>query len=56
MSEKKIGSVIVNDENGQVLGIFTVTDTLSVLIEIARESGEISSTLAPCSRARFSLD
>lgn len=39
MSEKKIGSVIVNDENGQFLGIFTVTDALNALIEIARGGG-----------------
>lgn len=39
MSEQKIGSVIVNDENGQFLGIFTVTDALNALIEIARGGG-----------------
>lgn len=38
MSEKKIGSVIVNDEKDQLLGIFTVTDALNALIEIIRES------------------
>lgn len=37
MSEKKIGSVIVNDENDQMLGIFTVTDALNALIELVRE-------------------
>lgn len=37
MSNKKIGSVIVNDENDEFLGIFTVTDALNALIEIARE-------------------
>ena len=36
MSKCKIGSVIVN-ENNQLLGIFTVTDALNALIEIARE-------------------
>lgn len=36
MSEKKIGSVIVT-ENDQLLGIFTVTDALNALIEVARE-------------------
>ncbi len=35
MSEKKIGSVIVN-EGDQLLGIFTVTDALNALIEITR--------------------
>jgi acetoin utilization protein AcuB len=39
MSEQKIGSVIVNDENGRFLGIFTVTDALNALIEIARGGG-----------------
>lgn len=38
MSQKKIGSVIVNDENDNFLGIFTVTDALNALIEIARSS------------------
>lgn len=38
MSEKKIGSVIVNDENDNFLGIFTATDALNALIEIARSS------------------
>ena len=36
MSNKKIGSVIVNEGNS-FLGIFTVTDALNALIEIARE-------------------
>ncbi len=36
MSEKKIGSVIVNDENDELYGIFTVTDALNALVEIAR--------------------
>ncbi len=38
MSQNKIGSVIVNDENEKFLGIFTVTDALNALIEIARTS------------------
>ena len=38
MSQNKIGSVIVNDENDKFLGIFTVTDALNALIEIARSS------------------
>lgn len=38
MSEKKIGSVIVNDENDKFLGIFTVTDALNALIEMTRAS------------------
>lgn len=35
MSEKKIGSVIVND-GSKLVGIFTVTDALNALIEINR--------------------
>jgi acetoin utilization protein AcuB len=38
MSQNKIGSVLVNDENEKFLGIFTVTDALNALIEIARSS------------------
>lgn len=37
MSEKKVGSVIVTDENGKFRGIFTATDALNALIEIVRE-------------------
>lgn len=37
MSKRKIGSVIVN-EGDALLGIFTVTDALNALIEIAREA------------------
>ncbi len=36
MSERKIGSVIVNEDDGEFLGIFTVTDALNALIEISR--------------------
>jgi acetoin utilization protein AcuB len=36
MSDRKIGSVIVNDAGGEFLGIFTVTDALNALIEISR--------------------
>lgn len=36
MSEKKVGSVIVMDEGGQFLGIFTAIDALNALIEIVR--------------------
>lgn len=39
MSEKKVGSVIVNDEDGRFLGIFTATDALNALIEIVRSGG-----------------
>ena len=37
MSDKKVGSVIVEDEDGQFLGIFTATDALNALVEIVRE-------------------
>lgn len=36
MSDRKIGSVIVNEADGAFLGIFTVTDALNALIEISR--------------------
>lgn len=36
MSERKIGSVIVNEEDGKLLGIFTATDALNALIEVLR--------------------
>lgn len=36
MSEKKVGSAIVRDEDGQLVGIFTATDALNALIEIVR--------------------
>lgn len=38
MSEKKIGSVMVNDSNQEFLGVFTVTDALNALIEVVREN------------------
>jgi len=37
MSESKVGSVIVTDAEGELLGIFTATDALNALIEIVRE-------------------
>ncbi|MEX1099730.1 MAG: CBS domain-containing protein [Bacteriovoracaceae bacterium] len=36
MSRRKIGSLIVNDNEGQVYGIFTNTDALNALVEILR--------------------
>lgn len=36
MSERKLGSVIVQDDSGQLVGIFTATDALNALIEIVR--------------------
>ncbi|HUH36377.1 MAG TPA: CBS domain-containing protein [Spongiibacteraceae bacterium] len=38
MSDKKVGSVIVMEENGQFLGIFTATDALNALIETVRKA------------------
>jgi acetoin utilization protein AcuB len=43
MSEQKVGSVIVEDEDGKFLGIFTATDALNALIEIVRKSGAAAS-------------
>lgn len=39
MAEKKVGSVIVNHDDGRLLGIFTATDALNALIEIIRKGG-----------------
>ncbi len=39
MSERKVGSVIVNDDEGRLVGIFTATDALNALIEIVRSGG-----------------
>ena len=36
MSDAKIGSAIVLDDEGKLLGIFTLTDALNALIEIVR--------------------
>jgi acetoin utilization protein AcuB len=36
MSESKIGSAIVLDDEGKLMGIFTLTDALNALIEIIR--------------------
>lgn len=38
MSKNKIGSVLVNDENDEFYGIFTITDALNALVELARSS------------------
>lgn len=38
MSEKKIGSAIVLDENSNLDGIFTTTDALNALVEVLREA------------------
>ena len=36
MSQRKIGSAIVVDEEGKVIGIFTSTDALNALVELVR--------------------
>ncbi len=36
MSDQKVGSVIVTDDDGQFYGIFTASDALNALVEIAR--------------------
>lgn len=37
MSDRKIGSAIVVDNEGEVVGIFTSTDALNALVEIIRD-------------------
>lgn len=39
MSAHKLGSVIVNDEDGRFVGIFTAHDALNALVEIIRGGG-----------------
>jgi len=36
MVEHKVGSLIVNEDDGGLLGIFTVTDALNALMEVVR--------------------
>lgn len=38
MAEQRIGSVIVNDDEGLLLGIFTATDALRALIEMIHKA------------------
>ena len=47
MSEKKVGSVIVNETDGSFLGIFTATDALNALIEILRGVEVLQQETAP---------
>ena len=42
MSERKVGSAIVTEADGKLLGIFTATDALNALIEIVRGGGASS--------------
>ncbi len=42
MSERKVGSAIVTETDGKLLGIFTATDALNALIEIVRGDGAVS--------------
>lgn len=39
MADKKVGSVIVQDDEGRLVGIFTATDALNALVEIVRKGG-----------------
>lgn len=41
MSSKKIGSAIVIDDSGAVVGIFTSTDALNALVEILRDDNSV---------------
>ncbi len=36
MSSRKIGSALVTDETGEIMGIFTSTDALNALVEVVR--------------------
>tara|TARA_B100001971_G_C18267396_1_gene594762 strand:- start:4971 stop:5456 length:486 start_codon:yes stop_codon:yes gene_type:complete len=36
MAENKIGSLIINDDEGNIYGIFTSTDAINALIEVLR--------------------
>lgn len=47
MSEKKVGSVIVNETDGSFLGIFTATDAMNALIEILRGVEVLQQETAP---------
>jgi len=38
MSEKKVGRLIVNDDEGRFYGIFTATDALNALVETVRRN------------------
>jgi|SRR5690554_4389055 len=42
MSNKKVGSVLVKDQAGDLVGIFTITDALNALIEIVRKGSPAS--------------
>lgn len=39
MAERKVGSAIVTEADGRFLGIFTASDALNALVEIARGEG-----------------
>lgn len=39
MSAQKVGSVIVTDADGRLMGVFTVTDALNALVEVVRGGG-----------------
>jgi len=39
MADRKLGSVLVQDEGGTLVGIFTATDALNTLAEIVRRGG-----------------
>lgn len=43
MAERKVGSVIVNDESGGLMGIFTVSDALDALIAIIHKGASAAS-------------
>ncbi len=41
LSDKKIGSVLVKDQEDKLIGIFTTTDALNALIEVIRGEVEL---------------
>lgn len=43
MADRKVGSVIVNEDSGGLMGIFTVSDALDALIAIIHKGGAAAS-------------
>lgn len=37
MADRKVGSVLVTDEAGRLIGIFTITDALNALVDFVRK-------------------
>src|SRR5690606_24533786 len=43
MADRKVGSVIINEDSGGLMGIFTVSDALDALIAIIHKGGAAAS-------------